>query len=866
MNSIKSSIQSYIKNKQSPHKKNDDYRIGFSQNKQSKSFTLFSIIATISIIFLIIICGGYMFFGSSSTYKQSNSNFKTARNRRKRKWGRYPQTPKPKPKPAQAKNNVNSANSDNAKKTLDDLLAFMKNYKHLPFELKQEDKLNKDHIKAIDMKMNYLIDEYCIGTLPFTLSQDARTTLNAHLQFAFESLMEEYQGIFPDWRVKNVAITRDGTIIDKSKDSSSGYRRENFDFSYKCPLIKSIVVKAKELNLLTPNLETNEFAFTDSDIWNEKKYDLFSSGNVNIDTFNLLSLVKENAHDLHKADQLIFELLKSHCSSAIKFVMDNHSKSGSATGDSRFTADSAKSIKLVTNIMDILRQIHKKGEIEIHTGEIPAFDSDGNVVAIDALKIDHAKEEYATCSLLDKLVYYRNAGISDQVVNALASLRESNIYAFETKMDILMEEHCSSIVRSLEQKPVKLHAHREEFAYSVFRDELLGFGTAINEHGFIENAEEFVITITGGMMNYDVARQRYSTGQIFKCNIITEMAKNAIKKTQKTTKTHIIEEHEFDPDIKNEKLEKEMEYIEDHISPNISDEMYEMMAKVILGHAMNEDHHHNLRTLLREIIGGIHKNDIKEIDYDHLLLQIEQVAVMIINGELQTELKLNSWPSTYIGAIDKASSTVVIEDTASDNYAEIKNGIIQSKLLTAMFRIGASTKNLKEELRSDPFMSKFIKNHENQNQNNGNQQNQQNANAQRDNQQKQDVPKNTEQHQSNNNQQTQQQQNNDKNNGDELVRYVELVWNDIKNQGVDAVRNDIYQDLDEHCANIMKQLNGHNQKKMKMNLINILNKKTRMDKPVILVNDGSIIGVKDVDHNSQFLNCPYITHLLAYQA
>ena len=108
------------------------------------------------------------------------------------------------------------------------------------------------------MKTNYLIDEYCIQTLPFTLSSDAKTTLNTHLQFAIESLSEKYPEVFPNFKVEHVAIARDGTIIDNRKVDPKKYRRKHLDFSFECPLIKSIVIKADELNLLNPEI-SNEF-------------------------------------------------------------------------------------------------------------------------------------------------------------------------------------------------------------------------------------------------------------------------------------------------------------------------------------------------------------------------------------------------------------------------------------------------------------------------------------------------------------------------------------------------------------------------------------------------------------------------------
>ena len=339
---------------------------------------------------------------------------------------------------------------------------------------------------------------------------------------------------------------------------------------------------------------------------------------------------------------MIFGLLQRHCPNAVKFVAESQRAKNSKSVKSQWSSDKMMTMEMVGNVMDILKQIHKQGEIEIDQSEIPAFDDNGYVVAVNQFAIDNDNDNYVTCSLLDKLVYYRNAGISDQIVNAMSALKEANIFAFETKMDILMEEHCSNVVRKLEANPVPHHivpAHNRVeriFVYEhIFRSELLSFATKINRHGYIGNGE-YVVIINGGILHYDVAVDIHSAEHIFECDIITEMTKHANSNSDEA-----INEHEFDPETKNEILEHELEFIDEEITEeetgSILSDYIEEIAKMILMHALSENKH-DLRMILHVALSTVHQHDIGDMERDQiekLLTQMEQIVVMMTSGTLK---------------------------------------------------------------------------------------------------------------------------------------------------------------------------------------------------------------------------------------
>ena len=193
----------------------------------------------------------------------------------------------------------------------------------------------------------------------------------------------------------------------------------------------------------------------------EKQWHAKPSGNVNVDALRLLTMAKDEHNALHsaEAEQTILNSLRLHCPE-LRLLLD---------------VEAARA-ETVRSIADILRYIASDKRIEVDVTEIPGIDAQGFLVALKELAVNEQamRDKLVTCPLIDKLVFYRNAGIEAQVVDALEALRASRIYAFEVKMDILMLEHCAIVVAKMDAETYDGLFRRElrDFALGTLRLDL----------------------------------------------------------------------------------------------------------------------------------------------------------------------------------------------------------------------------------------------------------------------------------------------------------------------------------------------------------------------------------------------------------
>lgn len=787
-------IRNFLNRQTSQHKKNDDYHIGFAARRNSQNTDYYKTIS-------ILVIGCFAFVAFIWFLVHNIANISTSNEFNEIKISKHH-----KPEP------ISTPHSDQSDDALDEMLRSMKEYESIPFELKQS--LQKS-------KMNELIHEHCIKKLPFSLDRDGHYTLNAHIQYALESLNDHRN--LPNFEIESVAVSKDGTIFDKERKEGRQYEVEHIDYSHSCHLVTSIVKKAHHLKLNDPAMNAGFYVFaaTNVQIWNERKDELFGSGNLNIDVFNLLSLTKQGNDALHEADELISGLLQLHCSNIFDFLRPK----------SEIDESFDPMMEMTQSVMSILKQINANGEIVLNDkSEIPAIDLFGHIVAVNEFNSDITKstirynEHYATCPLIDKIVYYKNAIIDEQVENALKALKDSNIVSFENKMDILMEEHCNGMVRRLEATKA---GYGDGSIYdSVFRGELLSFTTKVVENEFI-GSNQFVVTSHGGIVHSDAA-----LSNVFECKVIHQIAKHGNNANK--AGNDAFDEHEFDPDFDDQLFGEEMDYIQEAQQAHSRHDA-DFDANLIYEHAMS-DNHHNLRRIAMRLMYWYHAEDFADLNKDQIqkiMVEMEQFIVMLAIHELD----IPYWPSNHVAFIDKKTASIKIAEVADEFEGDenkelhLKNGYIVSPLLNAIFRVFVENKNAKRHSIKDGLKQKREE-------------------MRRRRQENDDVEVETI-------------------DDSELKQYVELIWEDIKSQNdVNAMQYDIWRDLDEHCTEL-QQLSSYNVKKVKMNIMRIIkkikSKQVSIENAVIVKDDGSIKSINDVDEAKHFVNCPYVAHLLSFK-
>ena len=454
-------------------------------------------------------------------------------------------------------------------------------------------------------------------------------------------------------------------------------------------------------------------------------------------------------------------------------------------------------------------------------------------------------EHYSTCPFIDKIVYYKNAMIEDQVDNALAALKDSNIYSFENKMDILMEEHCGDVVRKLEEQKVG-HGHGSIYD-AIFRGELLSFATKVVHEQFI-GSDAFVVTLNGGIVHRDAVRDR-GDKRTFECELVHEIAAHNIAEQQGE---ETFDEHEFDPEYEDDLFKEEMEYINDAEEEHAEHDA-EFDANLIFEHAMSENKQ-NLKRVIMRILYWYHSNDFEGMSKDQIfkiIAETQQFVTMLANHDLD----IPKWPANFVAYIEKKTATIRIGEIAEEDVGKKLNaedGLIESKLLNALFKVFVQNKNA--ERRSfkdikDGLKKKTDEMKQRRKKNEDKQQKQQKKNE--DKQQK-------------------KQQKKESGKDREMARIVELVWDDIfTKDDINMVQRDIWKHLDEHCE--LKELSSYNVKQVKTNIIRIVENmkngsmKMLMKNPVIVTDDGSIQSLGDaVEKKKKYVQCQYVAHLLHY--
>ena len=550
--------------------------------------------------------------------------------------------------------------------------------------------------RKVDTKLTSIINTHCLDVLPNPLANEAKTTLRLHLQSFIEAVYEEDK--VPEFTAAKVRITKSGAIINGESDRNSNGKSEDTS----CPLLSALIYESNSLGLTSSDI-VNRFGKSDDEIWNERSQNDDVHRYSEEDAVYLLSLVHQHGTDgIHRAEQLIPNMLQSHCPQLIEFL-----------GGSDFNDE--VHMETVRSVMSILRQIHIEGGIDIKDGEMPAINDKGYLIAVNII-FNNDSDEYGSCSLIDNLVFYTNGDLKTQVADAMKGLEGefSNIVAFESKIDVLMQEHCADLVSTLRKNVVDSkhkHHHQRNVYDALFRGELWNFALSIVIGEDIGNGisgdEGFVVSMNGGIL------QQSAEGQTMECPLINEMARfngdihphrggsGIDSDSGKDSNSIPMNEHRFDPLIGDEVFENEMDSLEDRV-----DDKEDVMEK---GTKEFEDWQFGLNKKLDDDVDLLWKyarqlkdgepyhfrravKELLELHHGHLLEDVPSSQIAKIRHELEQGVLWHmseaqtepSWPPGFEMEIMKVSGRIQVNEHP-DETKPVK-GQLRSPLLTGLFR------------------------------------------------------------------------------------------------------------------------------------------------------------------------------------
>lgn len=746
---------------------------------------------------------------------------------------------------------------------------------------------------TINEKMQNMVEKHCISELPkdffsfdfdsdsgdFQLHENPRMTFHSHIEYFLDTMAialssdPENQRNEPllILREESTVISKYGNIVDLSDIMSDNKRiKQNVDYA-KCSLLTVLVHKAREIQSklnkvrkqndqqakdppkrasISENDDMHRLSYSDYDIWQKYGQNIFSTNgeiNADRDAYELIKFLK--MHQLNIAEQLLPNLLRMHCSNVYDFLNHNAVE---------LYEKQKKHLTFVSGANDILRTIYYHKSIEVNTGEIPGINVDGILIAYDKFAmIDESdekdtkyvlNEDYTTCPLLSKLVFYHNLPIADQVTNALSDIRNNNLFGFEAKMDVLLYEHCSEAIVHLSKNEINTNNYHENVYTSVFRGELLTFAIEAAHNIYMGN-NKYIITDTGAILHLSIVQNSKKIHQIYyECIILEEIAAQSAS-----------ENTEFAAEVNEEEWEHryDIKYQENHgnVQHGTKEELYhsdlnaENDAITIVQYAL----HNDMLSVRRMLDTSLMRYHVETFGYKlsfteqgSLIEQIEQYLQILIDSQAKL------WPDSYSAFFD--DKTLLLESNGKivddgDDGSRLKQ-MTKSDFLTKLFKYAY-------EKSRDMFPFLYEKEVEKEKESTT-------------------VNENEKQQQQQQQQMSEEEKANKKES--ELDAYVTVLWNDMKNSNTENLHelikkfgDEIENDMNTYCSDLMSMLNMRGKRMLKSRLFSLLNEKQKNQNVVIndpiISNEGEINSMSDLGEKNdrKWVQCSFVTKLLNRQ-
>eukprot|EP01083_Nonionella_stella_P106717 308251_1 len=371
--SISTSVQKSIKNLVNASKKDDDLFSGNDiqgRRRARKTTSFLYKVANTNPLFLII-CGGFcvvlfivsMVFVFSAVAGHDNSNYR---------------------------NTYTSSKTPSDRRARDNPLLKAEITRLLDEMRGAKDDIEGSLYHTWDQSMSKLMHKHCLNELPFELQSTAKNTLEAHISYLFEALLE-HEKVDSSLSSGDVMVTELGTLIDGKSPGPI----KSIQYA-PCTLVKELLKEAEMKHLLKKFKKgfADFFSKTNDDVWMENK-EKFVNQDVNQAAFELISLAKSQGDKSHIAKQLIAKLLNSFCPNIKSFFKKQDT-------------DKDLMFEVVNSIEDLLTQLKHQGTIHIGKHEIPAIDTGGFLVAVDKFSLNEEEsfeDKWVSCVFVDKLVY-----------------------------------------------------------------------------------------------------------------------------------------------------------------------------------------------------------------------------------------------------------------------------------------------------------------------------------------------------------------------------------------------------------------------------------------------------------------------------
>eukprot|EP01083_Nonionella_stella_P026914 74079_1 len=522
--------------------------------------------------------------------------------------------------------------------------------------------------------MSKLMHKHCLNELPFELQSTAKNTLEAHISYLFEALLE-HEKIDSSLSSGDVMVTELGTLIDGKSPGPI----KSIQYA-PCTLVKELLKEAEIKHLLKKFKKgfADFFSKTNDDVWMENK-EKFVNQDVNQAAFELISLAKSQGDKSHIAKQLIAKLLNSFCPNIKSFFKKQDT-------------DKDLMFEVVNSIEDLLTQLKHQGTIHIGKHEIPAIDTGGFLVAVDKFSLNEEEsfeDKWVSCVFVDKLVYYHNVNIEKQATVLIDQVRDNNYYAFETQVDIMMLEHCGETVSTLKAK--KGTNDPSDLYLSVFRGEFASFVHEIaHDDIMVDDPEDIVVVNNGGIMH----RFGGHTGGHTVCPLVQEIAKHAKKWDDEEKHVPKFDEHMFDPeyhaDLDDMDWEKEFHHMKhDPVS-------MEQDAQNIVRHALANEQF-ELKHLVTNMMYLYHSDHIMQFTADQMEAIVNE-GIMYVSSLTDVKGK-SAWPEGHRVVIDIDNARLMLLDENSQAW-KTGNKVV-SPLFTRVFELALTNTEGKKDVGND---------------------------------------------------------------------------------------------------------------------------------------------------------------------
>ena len=479
-----------------------------------------------------------------------------------------------------------------------------------------------DH-SSFDKQLTRTMDAHCIKELHFKISEEAMSSISSHFEMIIWHLTNNEPMMMgkTDGIDHGFVITKYGAIVDVGDpeiSSMSPAMRENVDYGF-CSLITELFFKLKEKDLIhwvhghgdehdhdEHRYAEKEDMFTDNEYghghqheygsilemeWITKFKDLFSMKNLNRDIFALIDASSEvSGHGIKDIHVMVHHLLHNYCSN----IFDHFENEWDH----------------ITFIESATSHLMQRSNSMFNHNEMPMVDKNGAIIIGDRSIHYDNDHEYETCPFIQKMAAYHYGEMDQQIMNALDALNgdSHSTLIFDERMDVYMEQHCQSMVLSMEES----RSYHIDFRNNLWRliQDLMADRIAKNQHYFVD--------VTNG----DI--QSAENGNTKECPFISKMVNLYGTKTVKVAETEI--------------PEYEASSILD-VSPL---SVYQS-AKKILTFGLKDDYA-NLKRIIEQSLAQFHSADIakyyrKETEPFQSILQTLSVEMAQYVSDLLNERK-----------------------------------------------------------------------------------------------------------------------------------------------------------------------------------------------------------------------------------